>query len=171
MADSCETLAGRWFRNVQKNKWRIITGEAGTGKTSCSRALAQFCRQASLAAFENGNWGVSRQPSALMVEWLTIASPETCDDKEFDRFISEAGDASMIILDDIGTETDRFKTGIPTQRLCHLLNRIEFKFVWITTNRAPSTWSSTWDNRVEDRLLSAEHVEVNAPSWRSGSHK
>ncbi len=37
----------------------------------------------------------------------------------------------------------------------------------INTNVTPSQWAARWDARVEDRLLSARVVSVEAPSFRS----
>lgn len=76
-------------------------------------------------------------------------------------------DASLVIVDDLGTETDQFRSGAPTQRLCELLNACERKHLWATTNVPPAGWAAKWDQRVEDRLLSADVVVVKAPSYRS----
>ena len=145
----------------------VVSGTVGTAKTRCGVKLYRYCGAVANEVFTRGYWGTSALPKALFIEWLTVASPETCDEREFDTTVREAERASIIIIDDIGTETDQFKTGIPTQRLCHMLNRIERKFAYITTNKKPAAWAQTWDVRVEDRLLGCQLVEINAPSFRS----
>lgn len=145
----------------------VVSGSVGTAKTRCGRALHHYCGVVAKETFDRGNWGTSALPRSMFIEWLTVASPETCDEREFDTIVREAERASIVIIDDIGTETDRFRTGVPTQRLCHMLNRIEKGFAYITTNKKASVWAETWDARVEDRLLGGQLIEVNAPSFRS----
>jgi hypothetical protein len=114
-----------------------------------------------------GAWKGDSTPSVVEIDWLTVASPEKCDDRTFESVIRDIDEAALVLVDDIGTETDQYRTGIPTQRLCHLLNRCEGKWLWINTNVEPSAWSNKWDVRVEDRLLGASCFECDAPSYRS----
>jgi DNA replication protein DnaC len=79
----------------------------------------------------------------------------------------EVDESSMVIIDDIGTETDRYRTGIPCSRLCQLLDHCRNKWLWITTNKHPNEWATTWDKRVEDRMLAGDVLVLDAPSWRS----
>ncbi len=106
-------------------------------------------------------------PRVVAVHWAQVASPEAVDRREWDDWLRDVEEASMVILDDVGTETDAYKSGIPRERLCHVLNRCENKFTWINTNISPDQWANKWDARVEDRLLAGKLVEVNAPSFRS----
>lgn len=148
-------------------RWLVVIGSVGTGKSRCCRALFRWAAQAAFTSWTQKHWPGDNIPRVIYIEWLTIASPEKCADKEFEQIIEEAEKASLVIIDDIGTETDQFRTGVPTQRLCHLLNRIERNYALICTNIKETAWSSTWDVRVEDRLLAADVIEVNAPSYRS----
>lgn len=145
----------------------VVSGTVGTAKTRCARALHAYCGTAGAEAYYRGHWKGDSFPRSIFIEWLTVAEPDKCDEREFDWIVRDAERASMVIIDDIGTETDRYKTGIPTQRLCHILNRIEKKFCYITTNKKPTVWAEIWDLRVEDRLLNSNLIEVNAPSFRS----
>ncbi len=170
LAAGVQTLAARWFRNDQSAKRHIVvTGDVGCGKTHCSRALFNFCRGAAFAAWEQ-HWGAASFksiPSVEYMDWMEVASPEKAREEQFARWLQDAERSSILILDDVGTETDQYRTGIPTQRLCQLLNRMENKFLWITTNVLVNDWEKKWDRRVADRLKYADVVEINAPSYRS----
>jgi len=106
-------------------------------------------------------------PGIVIAKWATIGTPEQTDNEAFAAWMDDVGAANMVFVDDIGTETDKFRTGIPAQRLCQLLDRCEFKWLWLTTNKKPRDWAQTWDKRVEDRLLGGEVLDMDAPSWRS----
>lgn len=166
MADLAESFCGRWFRRRMRSHWQIVVGPPGCGKTHVLRKIGHWVRAASQSAWE-GEWRGKSLPSAIEIDWLTIASPEKCDDRSFEDIIRDVDESSLVLLDDIGTETDQYRTGVPVQRLCHLLNRCEQKWMWINTNISPSHWSSKWDNRVEDRLLGGTVYTNTAPSYRS----
>lgn len=150
----------------------VVFGPTGSGKTRVAKRLASWARIATPAAWENRCKTAGRlvpmPGSPVFIDWQAFASPETCTDREFDAVIlHEIEPASMVIIDDLGTETDQYKTGTPIRRLTLMLNRLEQKFWWATTNARPSEWEQRWDARVEDRLLAATAIEVNAPSFRS----
>jgi chromosomal replication initiation ATPase DnaA len=166
LADLAESFAGGWFRRTTRHQWRVIVGDVGCGKTHVSKCLKRWADAVAFAAWES-SWRGSSLPSVLFEDWMRVASPEVCDDSQFSEWIRDVDSASMVIVDDIGTESDQYRTGIPAQRLCHLLNRCEHKWLWLNTNVSPSAWSTKWDSRVEDRLLSGLTVTVAAPSFRS----
>ena len=75
---------------------------------------------------------------------------------------------TLLIVDDIGAESDRFKSGKSTDALAYLLTRRQGRgFTMLTTNIAPTAWASRWDARVEDRLLRKSTVVdmSECPSW------
>ncbi len=166
LADSAESFAKTWLHRSGIGRWRIAVGNVGCGKTHISRRLKRWAENARITAWEMA-WSGPKLPTVIFSEWMELASPETCDERQFDDWIREVSEASMVILDDIGTETDQYKTGIPTARLCRLLNRCEGKWLWISTNIQPMQWATKWDARVEDRLLSGKIITINAPSYRS----
>lgn len=166
---AASSFATRWFHRGDGKRWCVVAGPVGTGKTHVSRRL---CRWAQLVAFDA--WGQAwapvtggALPIATHFNWLEYASPERCDGEQWQDFLGIVEESSWVFVDDIGTETDRYRTGVPAQRLCELLNLCRSKFLWMTTNIHPRDWPEKWDKRVEDRLLTADIIEVNAPSYRS----
>ncbi len=162
-------FAKNWFECADGPSWVVVHGEPGCGKTHVAQALSQWAAHVAFTAWEK-HWGKrrgSRLPRVEFIDWAFVASPESHSDADWRGTLSDAGAASVVFVDDLGTETDKFKTGIPVQRLTQLLNRREHQFLWVTTNIHPKFWKARWDPRVEDRLLSAQIVEINAPSFRS----
>jgi len=164
LADEAQAFAFAWFR-MEPCRLKIVSGDVGLGKTHVSRRLAGWARA---VAFER--WLRVRAGGELPTVAFRTArmlSPRKCNEAAFEEHMAEMESASMVILDDLGTEIDDFKTGGPAERLCHILNRLEGRYLWMSTNRAPSAWASTWDIRVEDRLLSGDVVTLSGPSYRS----
>jgi len=169
LATAARSFAARWFCRSEGNNWCIVTGKVGTGKTHVSRKLCHWARLVAFDAWRMWWQPVTggKLPPILFIDWLEFASPERCPTEHWNETINDAREASLIVIDDLGTETDQFKTGIPAQRLCELLNKVENKYLWATTNTPVSQWASKWDKRVEDRMLTSEIIEMNAPSYRS----
>lgn len=168
LASKAQEFAFQWLNRDSGRRMRIVIGSVGTGKSHTARALNKWAtfvaHEAWVRQWHKHSDGL---PRVVRVDWSVVASPESCVRREFDDWCQDVSEASMIILDDVGTETDQFKSGVPTERLTHVLNRCEGKFVWINTNVGPEDWSKRWDARVEDRLLAGECITVNAPSYRS----
>ena len=163
MGTSMELYASSWFKCKHPAKWLVLVGQPGCGKTHVSKKLAYWACRVAYAAREH--W--KRLPLSVYANWLDVASPEKCDDDAFRLWLQDVDEAGLVILDDIGTETDQYKTKVPTQRLCTLLNRCERKWFLATTNIQPQGWAEKWDVRVEDRMLKATVLSVLAPSFRS----
>lgn len=66
--------------------------------------------------------------------------------------MDDAFENDLVILDDIGAETDQYKSGIPNDKLCQILSRREKRFTVVTTNIAPQNWMERFDGRINDRL-------------------
>lgn len=125
-----------------------MIGEAGTAKTHCLRRIAKYLNAASFLAWERGYW--PRPFSVSYIDWSDIAFQDREDE---DMTFREALDCDVLLLDDIGTEVDKFKTGEAKERLRILLSTREPKWSAISTNIQISKWAEFWDQRVEDRLL------------------
>jgi DNA replication protein DnaC len=125
-----------------------LSGNTGTAKTHCLKRVSHFLGMAALWAWENNFWTKPFQHS--FINWSDIAEEDRDDN---DLYFMEANHVDILLLDDIGCELDRFKTGEPRERLRQLLGHREKKFNLITTNVPAAQWSNKWDARVEDRLL------------------
>lgn len=91
-----------------------------------------------------------RPISVSFFDWSSIA---LYDREDQDQSFLEAHECDVLLLDDIGTEIDKFKTREPVERLRQLLGAREGKYDLITTNIPVEKWAKVWDNRVDDRLL------------------
>lgn len=110
--------------------------------------MAKYLSAASFVAWEKGNW--PRPFTVSFINWTDIA----CEDREDeDMLFREALECDVLLLDDIGTEVDKFKTQEPKERLRILLGAREQKYTATSTNVPVAKWGEVWDQRVEDRLL------------------
>lgn len=143
LANAAQQFA-KWFATDDKlfaKNLLVISGDSGTGKTHTAKSLYRWARN------HSGRLGAS-------IEWF--AWPEACSailDDNFTGCIRDMIEADFLALDDIGAETDRYKTGALTDKLCQVLSRREKKWTVITTNIPPSEWANRFDVRVADRLL------------------
>lgn len=161
MADEVQRFAFRFYKNEQGPKLLVLVGDTGRGKTHCAKRLSAWAGHVAISAWEAGKW--RRPPTIAFHEWSTIAAK---DQQEWFDWIQVNSEEDLLIIDDIGTETDRFKSREPVERLRLLLSRRESKWTVITTNISPDEWRNTWDARVEDRLLRGSIV-VNLEGVKS----
>lgn len=119
-----------------------------------------------MLSWERGHY--SSPPGSLFIQWQ-----EVCDRLEDSRAsmvyeLAEAIDVPLLVVDDIGAESDRFKSGKGIDALCYLLTRRQDSgFTLLTTNVLPARWKERWDARVDDRLKrNSEVVDMSqCPSW------
>lgn len=105
--------------------------------------------------------------SSAWINWRNIA--EADDEDDFKDAIYEVRECSLLIIDDLGSETDRFKSGIPMSRLRQFLAEIEKRWIVITSNQTLAELTGRYDSRVVDRLRSFEWLELGEiPSYRPG---
>ena len=62
-------------------------------------------------------------------------------------------DADVLFLDDIGSESDKYRSGETIDALCQVLGRRENKWTIVTTNYLIEEWPTAFDARVSDRLF------------------
>jgi DNA replication protein DnaC len=155
MADHAQNLA-KWFaaNDACAPCVLVICGDSGTGKTHTARALYNWARE------KSGRLPVS-------VEFHSW--PETCDavSEGYTGIMRDLMEADFLALDDIGAETDKYKTGEMVDKLCQVLSRRENKYTVITTNVSPDRWNAKFDARITDRLLRNSTVcdLVGVPSY------
>ena len=75
--------------------------------------------------------------------------------------------ARMVLIDDVGSETDRFRTGEPAERLRVILDLCAGKWLLITTNVPKAKFADVFDVRVQSRLERAVVLDrVGVPDYR-----
>lgn len=126
---------------------------------SATRAF-KWSEQAAFSAFSQGFWATSFQPIFIRWArwWYQIEQSRDTTDA-----IDELIKVPVLFLDDIGAESDRYKSKASTALLSDILAAREKKFTLITTNIHKDQWSEHWDTRVEERLERnhAVHVDLN----------
>jgi len=156
-AQAVKAYCADLLRNRGENRLLVLYGETGTGKTHIARSLFWWFRAVALMSWEKG-WWRPNVPSALFRTWAEIADEESTE--RATALLNDARDCGLIVLDDVGTEVDRFKSGLVIERLRDLLSRRDKPSRWtvITTNVGPEWWAEKWDMRVADRLLRGSRV-------------
>jgi len=166
-ADAVQAFGFDWFRHKPARRL-VLAGRSGCGKTELARALCTWAGAASMLAWEKRHWG--QPPGVAFLLWQ-----EVCDRLEDPRasmveLLSGVAEEPLLIIDDIGAESDRFKSGKGADALGYLLTRRQDSgFTMLTTNVPPDDWQTKWDERVRDRLLRESTVVdmSECPSWAS----
>lgn len=163
MVDACE----RWCRNVARNGLEsrsiVLCGDFGCGKTECLAASARYVRDVRMAIWPEP-WPMPL--TVMSVSWAQVVRELT--ERDNPEFMDDLREANVLLLDDVGSEEDRYRSGSPTRILGDLLDDLhrKIRFVFITTNIAPEGWRERWDGRVEDRLLRLDAEIMNL--WECG---
>lgn len=150
LANEVQRWCGQCVRNHRNSPLLIVVGDNGSAKTHALKAAHAFIKSASMTGWEMRGW--SKPIETMYFDWEHLAQTED------ELILKSAAECNALFLDDIGAETDRFKSGLPTERLRHLLGERENKFTMITTNIWPKQWPSRWDARVNDRLLRKSRI-------------
>lgn len=154
-ADSLEMAfnqANHYARNL--NGWLLMQGAYGCGKTHLAAAIANF-------AVEMG------------VPTLFLTVPDLLDmlrfsydseDTTFESRFNEIRNASLLILDDFGTQN---ATGWAQEKLFQIIN---YRYInklplVITTNLNLDDIEARFRSRLSDREV-VTHVRINAPDYR-----
>ena len=145
--------------------WLVICGGTGTGKSSLAKAACDFFNLHSVDLWFEGLWSCGgKTPEAVMVGSAALA---TMEDKAFETYLDDLSRCQFLVLDDLGSETDRFRSGTPASRLRRLLEESQNKWLIATTNTAKADWPTVFDNRVASRLSAARIITTTGiPDYR-----
>ena len=160
--ESAARFCAAWFRHdVSRQPWLILGGQAGCGKTTISERCLKWMR--------GHNTDAGHQWSPWLWDWSYVAGMERA---EWEKVSRDGIEASCLIVDDLGAEFDRFKTGEPVARLRSIIEQRANRFTLFTTNVLRREWESVWDARVADRLNTAAFVNMfDVPSFRATGGK
>lgn len=150
LADTMQFWCFDVVRNRRFMPLLIVTGDNSTAKTHCLKRAAVYLRAVSMFGYESGRW--PRPIDVQLFEWSHLAKTKDA------LVLDSAGEADVLLLDDVGAEPDQYKSGEPIERLRQLLGQREGKFTMLTTNIPPALWTSRWDARVNDRLLRQSRI-------------
>lgn len=153
MAVDVEQFCARWFRNKAGcDRVLVLAGHSGCGKTHAMRGALRFADAARVAAAELALW--KWPPGTMWENWAVLSRQIVEGGKgiHMHELLADAIETDTLFLDDVGSESDKFRSGETIDALCQLLSRRERKWTMITTNVIPREWPKQFDARVADRL-------------------
>jgi len=152
LAQAVESFCGRWFRNGAGTRVLVLAGRSGCGKTHAMKGAHRFARAAYATAAELAHW--TWPPSVQWEQWPERARAIVEGGKGIHMWdeLVDAIEADLLFLDDVGAESDKYRSGETVDAMCQLLSRRERKWTLVSTNFMPEEWLTRFDGRVADRL-------------------
>ncbi len=149
-----------WIKAAASNKrdkgtWMVISGPPGAGKTHSLKAARRFLENHNVDLWHECYW-----PSPPAILWATWSRIIALERDEWDDWLYDLRRASIVILDDVGSEVDKYKTGEPAERLRVALETCERRWLLMSTNLRPDKWASAFDQRVNSRLQPAVTLDM-----------
>lgn len=169
--EKTETLArwGEWFmrraslNDRSKGHQLAVCGSPGTGKSHVGKRVVAFVESYSIDLWREKHW--PSPPKALLVDWARLCErdkPEAFDDALYD-----IASADVVVLDDVGSESDRFKSQQNVSRLRRALETCEHKWLMVNANFRKQEWTEKLDARVADRMEAMHYLDMTGvPSYR-----
>lgn len=124
----------------------VLAGPTGTGKSHCLLALEAWMRRLTWEDVRTYWPGMPNVRRLSASAYIQLANQEPLRAEGVER-------CSLLLLDDVGAEFDRFRSGEPAERLRFLLEERRLAWTVLSTNIPPTAWAQTWDERVADRFL------------------
>lgn len=162
-AKTVETFCGGFYHGKPAERL-ILCGPTGNGKTSIATSIAKWATIIAIEAYTKKHW--PNPPRTTLVRWQSVI--DDIEERSTALALDPLLDSELLVVDDIGAETDRFKSGKPVDALTQLLSQAQGRtWLVITTNIGPDEWPTKWGDRVEDRLLrDSVVIDLSAvPSW------
>lgn len=151
------------FNKIDKGHQIVVVGNPGCGKTHALRRIKRWVESHRTDLYIVGHWPAP--PQVCAVDWAKLM--EQKEDWVWEDAQTEARAAGVVLIDDAGSEVDKFKTGLGTSRLRQMLSICEKKWLFMTTNVPREEWASVYDQRVADRLSAAHYLDMTGvPSYR-----
>lgn len=140
----------------------VFSGSSGCGKTHIARRIYAFSKSYGADIIDTKH--VSHWASKWF-DWPLIAEAE--DEDDFDDFLYQISQASFVVLDDVGSESDRYKNGAPTSRLRRALEELRRTWCVLTSNLSQEEMCGHYDIRIADRFREMAWMEIGTiPSYR-----
>ena len=167
MLDAVELFTRKALFNRDQPAFLILVGMPQTGKTQLAKSAFEYWRIGAITAYDSGRWRFP--PKCTFATWSDLAHVNPEDRAKTYQW-EDVSLAQLAVIDDIGSEVDRFKNGAPAENLRLILEArlTGRKFTIITTNIPPTQWDSKWDIRVAGRLL-RDHKLVSTLNTQSFS--
>lgn len=151
MADATEAYAAGMMSGDHRKRL-VIIGGPGNGKTHVLECLWLWHRSIPVSRWPRGNKDGNTDGFACeFVDWPGLCRRAQKDGEDGQWL--DAQQCGLLLLDDIGSEVDGFKSGEPTTLLRALLGARQQRWTVVTTNIPVANWRRSWDERVADRLF------------------
>lgn len=149
-----------WIKAVGRNKrdrgtWLVISGPTGIGKSHALRRCRRFLGNHAVDFWAEGLW--QSVPPVLFAAWSRVVE---LPKDEWDDWLYDLRRAAAVLLDDLGSEVDRFRSGEPAERLRVVLEECGAKWLAISTNVSPANWGAAFDGRAISRLNRAACLDL-----------
>lgn len=164
MCLAIHTMAGDWFRNRNPHVL-TIAGNSGCGKTMATKAFHRYCGSTATRALYGGGYTLET-PSPWWAYWPDVMASYN-DGEAWADLLPSLTDPVILFMDDVGQESDRFKSGDMSRALLSVLSHRARKFTVITTNVEPDRFPEVYGKAVEDRLYRNGGVLVEMFGVRS----
>lgn len=146
IADSVMGWCNRCGTQKRKGTLLVLSGDSGTGKTMMAKNIYHWAVGNNEAMYKH--W--LKYPSYKWIDWVNWWRKYQSGHGFYD--FDDMCEEDILFLDDIGAESDRYKSGESTALLCQLLGKRERLFTVVTTNIPRQHWAEKFDKRVADRL-------------------
>jgi DNA replication protein DnaC len=150
LSDVVEDFCRQAFRNHMPHPV-VLAGQSGTGKTFAMRGAHKWIKRARILAAERNHW--TWPPIIQWTNWPQLIRPVVEGQTSMADALQDSMQADILFLDDIGAESDKYKSAENVDALCQLLSKREKKWTLITTNFRTEQWDQQFDARVADRLM------------------
>lgn len=165
MARHGESWLRRCLNNERKHGLQlVISGTTGCGKTHVAERIYGCFRSWAVDACFTVGWNC-KFPWSRFVDWSEIADADK--QAAYDYEVECVKGAKVIVIDDVGSESDKYKSGGPAARLRHILSLCDGKWLLLTTNLPKTEFFKRYDARCADRLSTAHWCDLSGvPSYR-----
>lgn len=158
----------RWTKAAARNeavptRWMAFVGSPGTGKSHAMRSAYEFLRTHNVDLWQLRHY--STPPSARFAVWSNVVG---LHDGAWADFEEDVHRSKFVFLDDVGSETDRFRSGAPVERLRLILDLCRTKWLMLSSNLTRETFGKAFDGRISSRLQQAAVLDMTgAPDYRA----
>lgn len=168
MQETMAKWAERFIKRAATNdsagkRWMAFIGKSGTGKTHAASRIYHFLR-----AHNVDLWSLRYYPTPPSAHWIRWSAAIDLGPLGWGDLLEDLHRSKFIFLDDVGSEVDKYKSGLPAERLRTALEICKNKWLFLTSNLTRDRFGKAFDARVLSRLEQAAVLDCSdAPDFRT----